>query len=334
MICQFWPTVPRSSVIPTARKNSPSNMPRKGSTSASICRRKVDVESSTPARKAPIAIDSPLAWNSSAAPSTTSSAPAVITSRSLLAASSAKNGFMMRWPRKISSTTAPMGVAMLTARVSRSTFSPPDAGARIATSASRGTMARSSSSRMETMRCPCGAESSPRSPKIWKTMAVDVMTKPMPKMNATTGAKPSSTPTPVSSTPQVPTCITPNPKICLRSAQSLAGSISSPMMKRNITTPSSAVVRIDSGSLIKAMPEGPSNIPAARYPSTEPRLRRLNNGTARTAVPSSTTIGTRSTPCPAASAACPANSLATGFSAPGQAASFSVRRRHVKRHAW
>ena len=49
--------------------------------SASSSCRNVDSESSTPARKAPIAIDRPLTCMISAAPSTTSSAAAVITSR-------------------------------------------------------------------------------------------------------------------------------------------------------------------------------------------------------------------------------------------------------------
>ena len=96
------------------------------------------------------------------------------------------------------------------------------------------------------------------------TIAVEVSTNPMPKMNATSGSNPSSTPTPVSSAPQVATWIAPSPNICLRSAHSLAGSISSPMMNRNMTTPSSAVVSTDSGSLMSPIPDGPSSSPAAR----------------------------------------------------------------------
>ena len=37
------------------------------------------------------------------------------------------------------------------------------------------------------------------------TIAVEVSTKPMPKMNATTGVNPSRMPTPVSSAPHVAT---------------------------------------------------------------------------------------------------------------------------------
>ena len=67
--------------MPTPRKNSPSRMPRNGSMSISSWWRKLDSDSSTPARNAPIAIDRPLSCITSAAPSTTSSAAAVITSR-------------------------------------------------------------------------------------------------------------------------------------------------------------------------------------------------------------------------------------------------------------
>ncbi len=73
-------------------------------------------------------------------------------------------------------------------------------------------------------------------------MAVEVSTNPMPATNATAGGKPSSTPTPVSSAPHSSTCITPSPKICLRSAHSRLGSISSPTTNRT-----AARVRISEG---------------------------------------------------------------------------------------
>ena len=65
-------------------------------------------------------------------------------------------------------------------------------GARNATSASSGTMARSSSSRVETSRWPCGVAVSPRSSRICMTMAVEESTKPMAARNATIGGKPAS----------------------------------------------------------------------------------------------------------------------------------------------
>ena len=58
-------------------------------------------------------------------------------------------------------------------------------GASAATMASSGTIARSSSSRIETACCPCGVEVSPRSFSICITTAVEESTKPMPATKAT-----------------------------------------------------------------------------------------------------------------------------------------------------
>ncbi|MNR28725.1 hypothetical protein D3C85_1460630 [compost metagenome] len=138
------------------------------------------------------------------------------------------------------------------------------AGASKAASASSGTMARSSSSRMETMRCPCALAVSSRSPRICITMAVDDSTKPIAAMNAAGPDNPASNPTAVNSPPQASTCATPRPKISPRSFHKREGCISRPIMKRNITTPSSATCRMDLGSEKKPMPNGPMTRPAAR----------------------------------------------------------------------
>ena len=96
------------------------------------------------------------------------------------------------------------------------------------------------------------------------TMAVDDSTKPMAAMNATTGGNPARTPTPVNSAPQMATCATPRPKISRRRLHSRDGCISSPMMNRNITTPSSATCRIACGLVKSFSPNGPITRPAAR----------------------------------------------------------------------
>ncbi|MOA38836.1 hypothetical protein D3C78_1605610 [compost metagenome] len=106
--------------------------------------------------------------------------------------------------------------------------------------ASKGTISKSSNSRMETMRCPRGAWMSPRSANTCITMAVDVSTKPAPLMKDTCQEKPNARPTPVSSSAHSTTCMLPSPKICPRKLHRCEGFISSPMTKRNITTPSSA----------------------------------------------------------------------------------------------
>jgi hypothetical protein len=93
----------------------------------------------------------------------------------------------------------PMPMATAVSRDTRLPSSPVTAGARKATSASSGTMARSSSSRMETIFCPGGALSSPRSSSICMTMAVEVSTKPAPATKATAGGSRAAIPTAVSS---------------------------------------------------------------------------------------------------------------------------------------
>jgi hypothetical protein len=54
------------------------------------------------------------------------------------------------------------------------------------------------------------------------------------------------------------------PKICRRNFHSRLGCISRPMMNRNITMPSSATLRMASGSLNSFSPYGPISSPAVR----------------------------------------------------------------------
>ncbi len=90
------------------------------------------------------------------------------------------------------------------------------------------------------MRCPFGAAISRRSSSNCMTIAVEVSTKPAPATKEGATGKPVRTPTPVRSIAQRATCTMPSPKISRRSPQRREGRISSPMMKRNITTPNSA----------------------------------------------------------------------------------------------
>ena len=130
--------------------------------------------------------------------------------------------------------------------------------------------------------------------------AVEDSTKPAPATKAVTSGRPKSNiPAAVSSATASETCASPRPKICPRIVQSFCGRSSSPMMKRNITTPSSAKCRIVSGSVNRPSSEGPTSAPAAKYPSTDPRPRRRNSGTAMTAAPIRTTAGPITGPKPA-----------------------------------
>ena len=239
--------------MPTPRKNRPSSRPRKGSTSASSWWRNEDSDSSTPATKAPMAMDRPPISISRAAPSTTSSAAAVITSRALALARMRNSGFSSHRPAP---TSAPSDSRATPARCHRGEVATgaASAGARKATAASSGTMSRSSNSRMETMRWPRGARMSPRSASTCMTMAVEVSTKPAPLTKATCHGKPKAMPTPVSSSAHTTTCRLPSPKIWPRRSHRCEGFISSPMTKRNITTPSSATCRMVCASVTRPSP--------------------------------------------------------------------------------
>ncbi|MCY1513333.1 hypothetical protein D9M68_478250 [compost metagenome] len=227
--------------MPTPMKNSPSSSPRKGSMSASSWWRKVDSESSTPARKAPMAIDRPPTCISSAAPSTTSSAAAVITSRALELASTRNSGLSSQMPAATSAASAPTAMPMPIQREGAMACCAASTGAMKATMASSGTISRSSKSSTATIFWPRGAAMSPRSPSSCITMAVEVSTKPIAHTNETASGKPKAMPTPVSRMPHTTTCRLPRPKMSRRMLHRCDGRISSPITKRNITTPSSAV---------------------------------------------------------------------------------------------
>ena len=82
--------MPRLSDMPTDMKNSPSSRPLNGSMSASRAWRYSESASSTPARKAPSAIDRPSDCITSETATTTSSAMAVNSSRVLVSATIAE----------------------------------------------------------------------------------------------------------------------------------------------------------------------------------------------------------------------------------------------------
>ena len=140
----------------------------------------------------------------------------------------------------------------------------PALGAIHATSASNGTISRSSNSRIETIFCPDGSAMSPRSASSCITTAVEVSTKPVAPMKATCQGKPNSLAMLVSTSAQVTICSVPSPKISLRRLHRCEGRISRPITNRNITTPSSAVCRIACGSENQPSPNGPIARPAAK----------------------------------------------------------------------
>ena len=199
---------------------------------------------------------------SRAAPSTTSRAAAVITSRALAAASRRNRGLSSQMPAAIS----PASDATPMPRPSQRDWPPwsTATGDMNATTASSGTISRSSNSNTATIFWPRGSATSPRSASSCMTIAVDVRTKPAAAMNAAGRGSPSAMPTPSSAATQTPICSEPSPKIWRRSFHRWDGRISRPMTNRNMTTPSSATCSTACGSENRPRPNGPIARPAAR----------------------------------------------------------------------
>ena len=258
---QFCATTVKSSDIPTARKNSPSSSPRNGSTSASSWWRKCDSDSITPAKNAPIAIDSPPFSINTPAPNTTSNAAAVITSRALLRTNTLNSGFNSQRPAATIIATLPNALPMSSHSGVLLSMRTGDKNATIAKS---GTISKSSNSKIDTIFCPDDVPSSLRSPSTDITIAVEVSTKPAAPTNDTCHEKPNAMPTAVSNAAAITTCKLPSPKICRRKYHKCDGFISKPITNRKITTPSSATCKIVCPSENSPSPNLPIASPAAK----------------------------------------------------------------------
>ena len=152
--------------MPTAMKNSPSSRPLNGSISASSACRYSDSASSTPARKAPSAIDRPTACISSAVTTTVSSVIAVKASRMPLAATSRSSRLSSSRPPITTAASTATTLAMPSAMSVplAPSMPPPSRG----TSASIGIAARSWNSSTEKAARPCRAVSWPFSARVCK----------------------------------------------------------------------------------------------------------------------------------------------------------------------
>ena len=220
-----------------------------------------ELASSTPARKAPSAIETPASSMSSAVAMTTSSAKAVNTSR--------------RWVRAMARSTGCTTIrpTAITAMVADASFRRPTQGEPLAaalSSESSGTMpmsgiaARSWNSRTPKAARPIGALSTPRSLMVCTAMAVDDSARVKPAMHAAAGGSPTSSAAPLSSRPQPTTCTAPPAKTLLRRPQRRSTSSSRPMTNSMSTTPNSANSKIAWTSRISASPNGPMTQPASR----------------------------------------------------------------------
>ena len=252
-------TTEKSMLMPTAMKNRPSSRPLKGSRSVSSSRRYSLSASSTPARKAPRAIDRPTASISAAVATTSSSAAAVKISGVLLRAIQRRAGRSSRRP--------PSTMPAMTATAFSAPTQPWPAWCWPAIS---GTMARMG---MAAMSCSRATLSTLwpevvlvrlRSANTPRPMAVEDRARPSATTRPRCQSTPASMATPVISAAEASSCTLPQPKMGRRRAQSRRGSSSSPTRKSISTTPNSAKCSMSWASVTRARPQGPIRMPAAR----------------------------------------------------------------------
>ena len=254
-------TTAKSMLMPTAMKKRPSSSPLNGSMSVSSSRRYSLSASSTPARKAPSAIDRPTAFISAAVATTSSSDAAVkISGVSLLAIQRSAGRSSNRPPRMIT-TIVPIALAR------RSQLLPPlsaPATARNGTSARIGIAAMSCSSETLRIASPDVVPITLRSARTPRPIAVDDIARPSAATTARRQSMPQASAPSASSSAEPNSCTLPQPKIGFRSDQSRCGSSSRPTRKSIRTTPNSANCSMSSGRVTSFSPHGPIRMPAPR----------------------------------------------------------------------
>ena len=246
--------------MPTAMKKRPSRRPLNGSISVSSSRRYSLSASSTPARKAPSAIDRPTASISAAVATTSSSEAAVKISGVSLRAIQRSIGRSSKRPPRMMTAIMPIALAA----PSQPSPSWPAAKARKGSRAMIGIAATSCSSETLTMLSPEVVVSTLRSARTPRPIAVDDIARPSPATTATCQSMPrASAPSP-SSRAEPNSWTLPQPKMVLRSDQRRCGSSSRPTRNSISTTPNSANCSISSGLVTNFNPHGPIRMPANR----------------------------------------------------------------------
>ena len=261
-------TTAKSIVMPTAMKNRPSNRPLNGSRSVSSSRRYSLSASSTPARKAPSAIDSPTDCISAAVATTNSSAAAVkISGVALPAIQRSAGRSSSRPPNTIAAITASALAAasqLPVLSVACRLALPAACTANKGTSARIGMAATSCSSATLSTLWPEVVGVRLRSASTARPIAVDDSARPSAATSASRPSLPAAMPTPIINAAEPNSCTLPQPKIGLRSVHSRCGSSSSPTRNSISTTPNSAKCRMSCGSVTSFRPHGPITMPAPR----------------------------------------------------------------------
>ncbi len=254
-------TTRKSADIPTAMKNRPSSRPLNGSMLASRSWRYSESASSTPARNAPSAIDSPATCMSSDVLMTTRSALAVESSWLRASAMKRKAGRTRKRPATTRPTMMAAAMAACTHPLRALSATPlPSSG----TSASIGMAATSWNRRIPNAARPWPLVSSFFSPSTCMANAVDDSDRPRAATTATSGPAPSKSAAAPTSAAVATTCKAPTPNTAPRMRHTRAGCSSSPITNRSSTTPSSAMCRVASTSWTRSSPTGPITAPAAR----------------------------------------------------------------------
>ncbi len=257
-------STPKSMLIPTAMKNRPSSRPLNGSMSVSSSRRYSLSASSTPARKAPSAIDRPTNCISAAIATISSSDAAVnISGVLLLAIQRSRGRSSRRPPRTMPPTTATIFAASSqrpAAAMSLASGMLPKRGSR----ARMGIAATSWNSRMENPACPLAVGSRLRSPITCKAIAVDDSASPSAATRLTRHGSPAAIAAAHSRAAHPSTWAPPQPKIGRRRLHRRRGSSSRPTRNSISTTPNSAKCRMSSTLRTRPRPQGPIAMPAAR----------------------------------------------------------------------
>jgi hypothetical protein len=255
-------TTAKSMLMPTAMKNRPSSSPLNGSRSVSSWRRYSLSASSTPARKAPSAIDRPTACISDAVATTSSRLAAVKISGVPLRAIQRSAGRSSNRPPKMMASTMPTALAAVSQPL------PPAATACCTASKGSSVMTmmppRSWNSATLRMLRPPLVGIRLRSARVDRAMAVELCDSARPATSASCQRRPAASATAAINTVEPSSCTLPQPKIGRRSDHSRLGSSSRPTRNSISTTPNSAKCRMSVGSDTSFSTPGPIRMPAAR----------------------------------------------------------------------
>ncbi len=228
----------RSRAAPTDTKNRPSSSPLKGSTVTSISRLYSVSASSSPAMKAPSAIDRPLTAATALVPISTNRQAAMKNSVERVAATRWNSGRSTSRPRP---TMAAMASAAGASVQSRPGTAPP--ASRLARNEApnrRGATARSWNSSTAKAVRPAPEFSRLRSASSGITIAVEDRASVPPSSAATATGTPMPIPAAIRTSPDTPTCNGPSPNTSRRRADRRSNDSSSPIMNIRNTTPNSA----------------------------------------------------------------------------------------------